>query len=215
MDEREWLESSDPAAMLEFLRNSGKATDRRLRLFGCGLVRAVADCVSGEALLEIAESVERRADLGVDFEELSSAWLRARREKERLVAARLWPAVWLAWVMQWASSDNLDVLNWLESTRIRQRNLSIDERFATQASILRDIFGNPFRLVTADRRWLTSAVLDVAQATYDERCFDRLPILADALQDAGCDDEVVLTHCRNGRVHARGCWVVDMVLGKS
>ncbi|MBA4066320.1 MAG: hypothetical protein C0501_21920 [Isosphaera sp.] len=80
---------------------------------------------------------------------------------------------------------------------------------------LRDLVGNPFRSVTADPAWLTSTVVALATGIYGERAFDRLPILADALQDAGCEDAAVLDHCRGPGPHARGCWVVDMLLGKS
>ncbi|MBA4064130.1 MAG: hypothetical protein C0501_10535 [Isosphaera sp.] len=63
--------------------------------------------------------------------------------------------------------------------------------------------------------WRTSTVLALAQGIYGERAFDRLPILADALQDAGCEDADILAHCRGPGPHARGCWVVDLVLGKA
>src|SRR5262245_19189484 len=66
-----------------------------------------------------------------------------------------------------------------------------------------------------DPNWLTSTVVDLARGIYEERAFDRLPILADALQDAGCDNDDLLGHCRGPGPHARGCWVVDLVLGKS
>jgi hypothetical protein len=74
--------------------------------------------------------------------------------------------------------------------------------------------GNRSRSVTLDPEWLTSTVTQLARGIYDERDFDRLPILADALQDAGCDNADVLNHCRQPGPHARGCWVVDLVLGK-
>jgi hypothetical protein len=77
------------------------------------------------------------------------------------------------------------------------------------------VLNNPFRPVTLDPQWLTSTVVALARGIYDDRAFDRLPILADALQDAGCDNADVLNHCRDADPHARGCWVVDLVLGKS
>jgi uncharacterized protein DUF6331 len=73
--------------------------------------------------------------------------------------------------------------------------------------------GRSFR--SLDPNWRTSTVLALAQGIYDERAFDRLPILADALEDAGCDNEEMLAHCRGAGPHARGCWVVDLVLGKA
>lgn len=82
-----------------------------------------------------------------------------------------------------------------------------------QTDLLRDIFGNPFRALTADTSWLTSAVMELARGIYAERAFDRLPILADALQDAGCVEERLLDHCRSPGPHVRGCWGLDLVLG--
>ncbi|MBP3959963.1 hypothetical protein J8F10_32375 [Gemmata sp. G18] len=72
----------------------------------------------------------------------------------------------------------------------------------------------PFRPVALDPAWLTSTVVALAQGIYDGGAFDRLPILADALQDAGCDSKDVLGHCRGPGPHARGCWVVDLLLNK-
>jgi hypothetical protein len=70
--------------------------------------------------------------------------------------------------------------------------------------------------VPFDPQWFTSDVLVLARGIYEERAFDRMPILADALQDAGCTDEDVLNHCRDPNTpHARGCWVVDLILGKA
>jgi hypothetical protein len=62
--------------------------------------------------------------------------------------------------------------------------------------------------------WNDGAVVKLAESIYTERAFDRLPILADALEDAGCTDAAVLDHCRGPGPHVRGCWVVDLVLGK-
>ncbi|MBL8799438.1 MAG: hypothetical protein JNM56_36490 [Planctomycetia bacterium] len=84
-----------------------------------------------------------------------------------------------------------------------------------QCSLLRCIFGNPFRPVAIASSWHTSTVGQLAQAIYDERAFDRLPILGDALEDAGCDNGDILSHCREPGAHARGCWPLDLILGKS
>jgi hypothetical protein len=87
-----------------------------------------------------------------------------------------------------------------------------------QASILFDLFGPlPFRPVTLDQSWLSwndGIVAKIAQGIYEDRAFDRMPILHDALLDAGCSDEDLLLHCRNPEGHVRGCWVVDQILGK-
>jgi hypothetical protein len=82
--------------------------------------------------------------------------------------------------------------------------------------LLHDVFGPlPFREVAVDPRWLTADVVALARSAYDEKAFDRLPILADALQDAGCDNDEMLKHCRAENLeHVRGCWVVDLLLGR-
>jgi hypothetical protein len=92
---------------------------------------------------------------------------------------------------------------------------AVEAEYGAQIEILTDIFGNPFRPVAVDPAWLTSTVVALARGIYEERAFDRMPILADALQDAGCDNEDVLDHCRGPGPHVRGCWVVDMLLGKA
>jgi hypothetical protein len=85
---------------------------------------------------------------------------------------------------------------------------------AAQANALRDILGSPFRAVTLQLNWLTSDVRLLAHAIYEEHTFDVLPILADALEEAGCTNQDVLSHCRGPGPHVRGCWVVDQILGK-
>ncbi|MBL8795191.1 MAG: hypothetical protein JNM56_14900 [Planctomycetia bacterium] len=79
---------------------------------------------------------------------------------------------------------------------------------------MRDLVGNPFRPVTVNPAWLTPTVISLAQAIYAERAFDRLPILADALEDAGCDHADILNHCRQPGEHVRGCWVIDLLTGR-
>ena len=86
-----------------------------------------------------------------------------------------------------------------------------------QVGLIRDIFGNPFHHVAVDPTWLAwndGTVVKLAQGIYDERAFDHLPILADALEEAGCHDADILAHCRQPGEHVRGCWLVDLILGK-
>jgi hypothetical protein len=85
---------------------------------------------------------------------------------------------------------------------------------AVQAPLVRCIFGNPFHPVTFNPSWLTPAVTSVAESIYLEGAFHRLPILADALEDAGCDQQDMLAHCRGPGPHDKGCWVIDLLLHK-
>jgi hypothetical protein len=82
------------------------------------------------------------------------------------------------------------------------------------SDVVRDIFVNPFRPTTLSSSWRTDTAVSLARQMYDAREFSAMPILADALQDAGCDSDDVLNYCREPGPHVRGCWVVDLVLGK-
>ncbi|QEL13160.1 hypothetical protein [Limnoglobus roseus] len=93
-----------------------------------------------------------------------------------------------------------------------QRGISTEE--TALCELIRDIFGNPFRPVAIDSAWLTPTTVAIAEGIYAEKAFDRLPILADALQDAGCENADILTHLRSDGPHVKGCWALDLVLGK-
>ncbi len=81
--------------------------------------------------------------------------------------------------------------------------------------LIRCVFGNPFRSVAFAPAWRTDTAVALAAQMYDSRDFSAMPILADAIQDAGCDNEDILSHCREAnQPHVRGCWVVALVLGK-
>ncbi len=84
----------------------------------------------------------------------------------------------------------------------------------THSALARDIFGNPFRPITLSPEWRTDTSVTLARQMYESRDFSAMPILADALQDAGCDSADILSHCRKPGEHVRGCWVVDLILGK-
>jgi hypothetical protein len=85
---------------------------------------------------------------------------------------------------------------------------------AGQSDIIRDIFCNPFRPVTFDPPWRSDTAVAIARQMYESRDFFAMPVFADALQDAGCDSADILDHCRGSGQHVRGCWVVDLILGR-
>src|SRR5262245_42333279 len=113
-----------------------------------------------------------------------------------------------------------DVVYWIlglppgSGADVEELRAAFDAEWLIHANILREIVGSPFRPVVIDSRWLTTNVLVLALTIDSEEAFDRMPILADALLDAGCDNDDVLDHCRSTNCHVRGCWVVDLLLGR-
>jgi hypothetical protein len=232
MTEKEWLTCADPRALIWFLRKD--ASNRRMRLLACAFCRHIWTWLPAEPWYRLVEVAERYADCAADDRER----LAARREiatqpydtatvmgsvfhqyAARLVVRSLNKKVEL-WCDNgigsvelpcWYASEHLD--DW---TRMQKWPELKEPENRWHACVIRDIFGNPFRSVSVDPAWLTSDAMALAQGIYDERAFDRMPILADALQDAGCTNDDVLNHCRDAnRVHVRGCWVVDLLLGKT
>ena len=197
MDEAEWLACEDPQRMLVFLL-SRPVDERKLRLFACASLRRHWPRLPEPGWLAV-EVGERYADHLATREEIEEARARVRRGPTRAQFA------WVA-IVDRIRAAILPVLSheiWLSP-----------EEWEPGRNLLREIFGNPFRPVSLARSWLTPNVLALAQTIYEERAFDRLPILSDALLDAGCDNPDILDHCRSPGPHVRGCWVVDLLLGK-
>jgi len=227
MTEAEWLACSDPTPMLQFLR--GKASDRKLRLYAVACCRRVWRWMTDDRSRQAVEISEMYADGWVGQKKLNAA----RREA---FAASKSPipfpvsthdpqtSAHAAIVALDACASSKTEEPWMiaNATAGCARSLVFHaegdatgwSEMAAQCHQLRHIIGNPFYPVTLDPAWLTSTVAQLAESIYQERAFDRLPILADALEDAGCRNADILNHCRQGGEHARGCWVVDLLLGK-
>jgi hypothetical protein len=191
MTEAEWLACQGSRKMLNFLGE--EASERKLRLFAVACYRCSLRGVRrarpvDEELERVLHTAERMADGEYVPRKKDDNW------------RQLGPN---AFGLAFATAGNL-----ANSSR---REVSSKE----QAALLRDIFGNPFRPFAVDPAWLTPTVTALAREMYESRDFSPTPILADALQDAGCEDADVLDHCRSDGPHVRGCWVVDLVLGKS
>ena len=226
MTEAEWLACEEPGPMLKRLRR--KASARKLRLWACACCRYIAYLMVEEGERAI-ETVERYADGEATLEDLAitrqaiEPYIGGEGAEEvlsPLTSANVAVAVeGVLWGVSVHSASAVEV-------SIEASGPDSESFFGTPdqaraeanrhcVAVLREIFGNPFRPVVADPRWLTPNVVDLARTIYDERAFERLPILADALMDAGCDSADILAHCRSEGPHARGCWVVDLILGKS
>jgi hypothetical protein len=221
VDEQQWLSDADPTRMVAWLRQEGKLSERKARLFAVACCRAVAACLTDRYARRALLVAERYADAEVSRKKLGfargdarrAAQVRYRGGEETAEGAAMWAVVA---VCEPEVERVLRAVAWAAwCGPFRPGNPDMAKCLEEQADMLRDVVGNPFRAASADLRWLTTTVVDLAKVIYHEREFDRLPILADALMDAGCDDEAFLGHCReHGKVHVKGCWLVDLVLGK-
>jgi hypothetical protein len=222
MTEAEWLACTDPWPMLDHVRQGLKDTlfeyahwmglwkqtprERKLRLFACASMRYVWDKLEN-ATRNATEVAERYADGMATKKELALAG------ESYGVPAVIQPTLMFAADAALSSAH--------EAARIIGTNNLDDPRrlaaLADLSGVAREIFGNPFRPVTVDTEWLAwngGTVVKLSQVIYDDRAFDRLPLLADALEDAGCADAAVLEHLRGPGPHFRGCYVIDALLGK-
>ncbi len=230
MTEQEWLTTAEPWGMLTFVSES--ASRRKLRLFTCACCRQVLNPFTPRLVERAVHAAEAFADREITGETLTQVgdWVGTAIGFARdadvwngtgylchlldAVAAVCWSAneMEAARDAALATARAAADVPWPPASGIRPPEYVAE--LAAQADLLRDIFGNPFRSCEIQLEWLTDTVLALARAIYATRDFGAMPILADALQDAGCDDADILAHCRDPREHTRGCWVVDLLLGK-
>jgi hypothetical protein len=229
MTEAEWLSATDPTPMLEFLR--GKASDRKLRLFACSCCQRAWDLFADPATRAAVEFSEEHADRGVrgrrGFPAIrKAAHLAFRAMQQELSggdpAARTTTEakMFAAYAVE-GLTEPVQVAA-LAINLARALRLAPPARFAVdgrpeqeyQAILVREVFGNPFHPIPLNPTWQTSTVLALAQGIYQDRAFDRLPILADALLDSGCDNPDLLNHLRSEGPHTRGCFAIDLLLNR-
>lgn len=211
MTEQDWLTATDPTSMSEFVRNGGKASDRKLRLFAvacCGDIWSLLRDDRSRAAVKIAEEYADGLVTEAEMTEIRDAAMAISGE-------------WPPW-------PEISIMNAIAATvaSTAKRPFAAAKQTAklvstAQPNLVRlhadDIFGNPFRPVSIDPawcRWQDGTIPKLAQAIYEERAFDRLPEIGDSLEEAGCADTNILAHCRGPGPHVRGCWVVDLFLGK-
>lgn len=223
MTEAEWLSSHDPEPMLKLLKP--KASERKLRLFACACCRRIWAFVKDARSQTAVEVAEAHADGMIDIDDVRRvrgiACFADDGVPDELAYAAANAAFYAvfhrcAWVEN-AASQSVQTI--VESALAAGSDYQVAEaaaelETAAQSDLLRDIFGNPFRPASISVNCQTPKIVGLAQTIYDERAFDRMPELADGLEKAGCTDAGVLEHCRGSGPHVRGCWVIDLVLGK-
>jgi hypothetical protein len=228
MTEREWAACQDPDRMMKFL--PGKATQRQLRLFAVACCRRVWHLLVNEKSRCSVEVAERYADGRATPDELEAVpggvgYAHGPKRDAHCAArcclydygpdtgAAAGMAAYIARLVAGAAGGipHPDVIPPACVAAVASEKKA-------QAALIRDIFGPlPFRPVTVNPHvlaWNDRLVVRLAQAIYDERRWGNLPLLGDALLDAGCDAEEILAHCRSGGEHVRGCWALDALRGQ-
>lgn len=224
MTPAEWLESIDPAAMLKAV--SATSSARKLRLFAWRMseitlsASPTAPSDGGTANEQESKSVYQAIEVAhlcvQNMERFADREISAKRLRNSVQhLQRLYPH-WTAAVCVVRdltfevidrTSDCSSMTGWLQA---RPTPVPLDLAVAA----LRELFGNPFLSLDFESRWKTDDVMGVARGIYEDRAFERMPILADALMDAGCENSEIIAHCGGPGPHVRGCWVVDLILGK-
>jgi hypothetical protein len=185
---------------------------RKLRLFAAGCCRRLVGLLS-DRVVRVLDRAERFADGEITERTLTTAWRNVSNPGSHNGSARAWAKSTVsAAISVYSVVDSLKLVTENALRSVEKRSKSVEA--AAQATLLRDIFGNPFRKVAFDKEWRTDTVVALARQMYESRDFSAMPILADALQEAGCENDDILSHCRGTGPHVRGCWVVDFVLGK-
>jgi hypothetical protein len=237
MTEAEWLAHERPREMLAWLQSppavgmgpgglvptAGPASERKLRLFACACCRDAWGLLTEERSRLAVTATERFADGLASDEERDAAWMASRHaiDDARLDARDAARMPWLAAQVRDYAQRVDDVLHRHETAAGGRAapHMAGSAIKQFQAVALRDIVGNPFcRRPSLGHQAEAAAV---ALAAYRERHLPgghldavRLAVLADALEEGGCDDGPLLAHLRGPGPHWRGCWAVDLVLGK-
>jgi hypothetical protein len=230
--ESKWLTCSEVAPLFQLFEHLNRSAlvkayphyPRKLRLFACACVRVFWKQLRDERIVAAVETAEQFAEGLVNFDTLRPARNEARRAGDSVWRAN--PLSAEAWATR-AAIHTVTVNHWtavratvtaLSQMQCPEKKLASGEGNRRRADLFRDIIGNPFRPVTISPDWLcwsNATVRKMAESIYDQRTFDHLPILADALAEAGCDNSDILGHCRSPGPHVRGCWVVDLLLGRN
>jgi hypothetical protein len=211
MTEQEWL-TNLPSLMMRHISDVSPASPRKLRLLAVAYARFL-------------ESKPEYAD-AKHVSHLGEAVAEGHRTLEELWDDRVrgwgYDGDWSIANLVLAGDDQIEMAfrkAWFfAEDRGRRAGVDVADRQPMARSLILCVLGNPFQPVpTLDPDWLRwneATVIRLAQSIYDDRGFDRIPILADALEEAGCTSADILGHCRSGGPHVRGCWVVDLLLGK-
>jgi hypothetical protein len=219
MNEGEGRSSGDLVAMLEGLAKV--AGRRKFQLFTCACLRQLWDRTSERPFHKAVVYAERYAEGLIDRDELRAAFVQAWPWGwERLRSASIVAVAPMARDLPfWRALEAANEASSLLAQGARHggtyHRKVFDAARREQVALAGEVFGDPFREARFAPCWRTAEVVRLAETVSDEGAWEELPVLADALEDAGCDDAEVLGHLRAGGRHVRGCWAVDLARGRA
>ena len=207
--EGQWLDSGDPEEMSRVL-DEYPTDGRRWRLFACACCWRILPMLDERSRKAVAIA-ERHAEGLADAEEVEDA-----RHLAHSAVLTIWQPGTSASLASAAMAAHYAIVgpqrSYLYAARATGSGEEAERR--VQADLLRDVFANPYRAVHLDPAWRTPTVLAIAADIYQNDTFAEMPVLGDALEDAGCEDPIVLGHARLTRPHVRGCWLIDGLLAR-
>jgi hypothetical protein len=210
----EWLSCQYAGEMMKWLRT---ADGRKLRLFACACCRQIWDLMTEDAR-QLVEAAERWADGHISRKELEAIRRRIApdlpRDTHGLLDRPSLAALATAIPGKAALSDLIYNVAISRPGASVYGNPVLEQAHARHRHLLHDVFDYLFLDTTLAPAWPTAEVTRLARSAYDGGTFDELPVLADALEEAGCTNADLLAHCRGPGPHVRGCWAVDLLLGK-
>jgi len=219
MTEAEWMACSNSYLMLGPSRKLIRYHPRKGRLFAVACCYRIWPLLTDPRSRVAVQTAEQYAEGAASQEQLRAAEEGARaahadafRRKGKVGASGEWAAEFAAVPDAWSAAQHASNFAYVAAGDPLSEP---GPEKAAQADLARCIFGPlPFRSVAIEASWRTVTVACLAQDICREKAFDRLPILADALEDAGCSEEALLSHCRGQGPHVRGCWGIDLLLGR-
>ena len=212
MTEEEWAEQTMPDRRLRYLEEQDRCDRRKARLFGVACCRRIWHLLMDERLRQSVEMAEKYADGFVSRRDMD-LYLNAARFAMRGGSNLAHPAETVACAVAVKKVRPGYIAELSRHAIVWDGDGQYLEEEQAQLELVLDIFGNPFRPISFDVSWRTSTAVAIAQGMYESRDFSAMPILADALQDAGCENDDVLNHAAGGP-HVRRCWVIDLCSGR-
>ncbi|MFN0020507.1 MAG: SMI1/KNR4 family protein [Pirellulaceae bacterium] len=221
---KQWLESLSPYPMIEGLRNLGyEVSARKMRLLGIACCQRLKDLPKDDDCVRAVRLAEQMVAGVAAIDEVASLRSHLKKKYLAIVKGEMHSPAGL-WCVGAAKNLLQEDVDYLKKAPVYAGDANLSRvwdaansatfcnELESYADLWREVLGNPFHPVKFAPRWRTEAAMELAREIYESQAFDRMAILADAIANAGCNDQRILAHCHRSAGHVRGCWVLDLIL---